>query len=140
MLGLANHIATWSKDQSTKVGCVITNGNRVISMGYNGFPSGMRDDDPSRHARPLKYKVTEHAERNAIYTAAHHGISLCCAKMHLPWYPCCDCARAIAQSGISDLVCYRPDFSDARWGEDFKISEVILSESGVEVEYVEKIQ
>lgn len=140
MLGLANHIATWSKDQSTKVGCVIAQGNRVISMGYNGFPSGMNDDDQRRHERPLKYKITEHAERNAIYSAARLGIPLSWASMYLPWYPCSDCARAIAQSGISHLACYKPDFSDARWGEDFKISEVILSESGVEVEYVEKIQ
>lgn len=140
MLALANHVATWSKDQSTKVGCVIaTSDNRVLSTGYNGFPVGIDDDIQGRHERPAKYKWVEHAERNAIYLAGHHGVALCCATMYLPWYPCCDCARAIVQSGIAYLVCYKPDFDDARWGEDFKISEVILNEGGVEVEYLEKL-
>lgn len=140
MLALANHIATWSKDQSTKVGCVIAdNDSRVLSTGYNGFPVGVDDDVPERHERPLKYRYTAHAEANAIYTAAHHGVALCCATMYLPWYPCCDCAKAIVQSGIGYLVCYKPDLTDARWGEDFVISQVILSEGGVEVEYLDPV-
>jgi deoxycytidylate deaminase len=51
--------------------------------------------------------------------------------MFLPWYPCVDCARAIIQSGIRELVCYKPDFNDPKWGEDFKIAARMFSEAGI---------
>jgi dCMP deaminase len=99
-LRLAEHIGTWSKDRSTRVGCVIVGPHQEIrAIGCNGFPRGADDDLDARHARPAKYKWTEHAERNAIYNSARAGISIDGCTMYLPWFPCMDCARAIVQSG-----------------------------------------
>jgi dCMP deaminase len=135
---LSKHIATWSKD-STKVGTVIINNdNRIVSVGYNGFPSGCNDDIPERHERPLKYSYSEHAERNAIYNASRIGVSTKDCIIYIStMFPCDDCARAIIQSGIRKLVCYKPDFNDVRWGEKFKISYEMLTEVGIEIIYYE---
>lgn len=135
-IDLAEYIAQWSKDRSTKVGAVIVDADkRVIGMGYNGFVTGMDDEIDERHERPLKYSYTEHAERNAIYTAARNGSPIKGCTMYLKWFPCCDCARAIVQSGIVRLVCCEPDFEDERWGESFKLAYEILSEGKVKIDY-----
>ncbi|PRX34221.1 dCMP deaminase [Paraburkholderia sp. BL18I3N2] len=134
---LAKHVGGWSKDRSRKVGCVILGPTGdVLAMGFNGFPRGLDDDNDERHARPAKYLWTEHAERNAIYNAGRIGVSLVGARMYLPWFPCVDCARAIVQSGIVELVAFRPDFEDAQWGEGFSVSLALLQEAGTLVRFV----
>ena len=135
-LDLARHVASWSQDESTKVGCVIADlsANIVLATGFNGLPRGCANA-PDRAARPAKYKWTEHAERNAIYNAARAGVSVEGACMFIPWFPCTDCARAIVQSGISRLVALMPDLADARWGADFEIALGMFAEAGVEVVY-----
>jgi dCMP deaminase len=136
-LALANEIGNWSKDRSTKVGCVIVGShNQLLTAGYNGFPRGVDDDSDERHERPAKYLWTEHAERNAIYNAARHGIALQGAAIYLPWFPCAACARAIAQVGITSLVAIRPDMDYRDWGKDFRVAEEMLKESGVNIRYV----
>lgn len=137
---LAGHIALWSKDQSTKVGCVIVSPhNRVINTGINGFPSGINDQEAGRHERPTKYLFTEHAERNAIYSAAKHGISLNGGTMYLPWFPCADCARAIIQSGIKRLFCKMPDTKEqGKWTDHFRAAMAMLQEAGIEVIHMNK--
>lgn len=131
---LANHVAGWSKDRSTKVGAVIVGQNReVLSMGYNGFPRGIDDSIDERHERPAKYKWAEHAERNAIFNAARNGVRLEGSSIYLGWYPCCECARAIVQAGIKTLICEEPDFNHSRWGQDFVISAQIFNEGGIKV-------
>lgn len=139
-MDLARHVSTWSKDKSTKVGCVIVapDERSVVAMGYNGFPRGANDEIPERHARPLKYEWTEHAERNAIYNAANRGIALHDCVMYLHWFPCTDCARAIVQTGIRQLNCPTPDFKDERWGEKFEIALQILREGRVTVRFVDE--
>lgn len=138
-LELADQVATWSKDRSTKVGCVIVGAaNQILTQGYNGFPRGVNDDVDERHERPEKYLWTEHAERNAIYNAARSGIILQGATMYLPWYPCADCARAIIQAGITTLVATVPDKSYRGWGPDFEVAEIMLEEAGIEVHLVER--
>lgn len=137
LVSLANHISQWSKD-STKVGAVIADTeHRVLSVGYNGFPSGANDDIPERHLRPAKYLYTEHAERNAIFSAAKNGVSLRGSIIYLEWFPCADCARAIIQSGISAIVCGKPDLETPKWGEHFKVSLELFKECGVHVKYRE---
>ena len=137
-LDLCDHISTWSKDKSTKVGAVIVNDrNKVISLGYNGFPIRFDDNVSDRHERPQKYSYTEHAERNAIYSAAELGVSVRGCTMYLSRFPCPDCARAIIQSGISTLAYKHIDFSDERWGEGFKKSWEMLVECGVGLKRVE---
>ena len=94
------------------------------------------DDRPEeRHARPAKYKWTEHAERNAIYYAARIGTPLLGCRMYLPWFPCMDCARAIAQAGIVELICLKPDLADPQWGGDFAEVPALMKEAGVRIRW-----
>jgi dCMP deaminase len=131
-MDLAKHVADWSKDRSTKVGCVIVGPHREIrSVGFNGFPRGIDDDVEDRHTRPHKYDWTEHAERNAIYSAARIGVPIGGCSMYLPWFPCIDCARAIVQAGIVELVAMEPDLTNPQWGEQFVVSRALLIESAV---------
>ena len=133
---LARHVGGWSKDRSTKVGCVIVgSSNEVRAVGYNGFVRGADDDNDDRHRRPDKYVWTEHAERNAIYHAAMVGVPLAGCRMYLPWFPCIDCARAIVQCGITELIAVEPDVSHERWGADFKHSIELLKEAGINVRF-----
>jgi len=131
-MDLASLVATWSKDRSRKCGAVIVdNDQRLVSIGWNGFPRGVDDDVDERHARPAKYKFTEHAERNALYNSAALGNSTKGCTMYIPWYPCADCARAIIQSGIVEIVCKQPDWDDAIWAADFAVTREMLAEAGI---------
>ena len=102
--------STRSKDPDTKVGAVIVGENKqIISIGYNSFPRNCLDEElPSE--RPEKYQYMEHAERNAIYNACLNGVSCAGGVMYVPFVPCCDCARAIIQCGIRDVV-YDTDYN-----------------------------
>ena len=76
-LELAKHISGWSKDPSTKVGCVVVGEDREIrSTGFNGFPRGISDDNERLTDRNQKYPLICHAEENAIMHAARIGVSL----------------------------------------------------------------
>lgn len=130
---LAKHIATWSKDSSTQVGAVIISPDkRIITTGYNGMPSRVNDNVQKRWKRPEKYFWVEHAERNAIYQAAKYGISIKGCTMYITMFPCSDCARAIIQSGIKDIVTpYYGD--DQRWLKSSKIAEEMLIEAQIDI-------
>lgn len=129
-MGLASHVASWSKDRSTKVGVVIVGpSNEVRSLGFNGFPRGCDDEVSERH----EYFWTEHAERNAIYNAARVGIPIEGCHIYVPWFPCIDCARAIIQSGITEIKCTQPDFEDKQWGRSLALE--MLQECGVDIQY-----
>jgi dCMP deaminase len=134
---VARTIAQWSKDRSRKIGCVIVGpGKEIRATGYNGFPRGVNDNVEARHQRPAKYRWTEHAERNAIYNASRSGVSTSGCTAYLPWFPCMDCARALIQAGIAELVAVEPDWNDVQFGVDFKEAVVLLREAGVGVRYV----
>lgn len=136
-MDLARFIGSWSKDRSRQVGCIlVAPDNSVRSIGFNGFPRGLNDDQNDRHERPSKYLWTEHAERNAIYAAARNGIPLAGCRVYLPWFPCVDCARAIVQAGLIELICFEPDITDVQWGEGFKVSLELLEEAGVRVRFL----
>ncbi len=137
-MGIARAVSARSKDRSTKVGCVVVGpDNEIRATGYNGFPRGIDDSAPERHERPEKYLWTEHAERNAIYAAARVGTPLGGCRAYLPWFPCMDCARALIQVGITELVVVQPDLTDPRWGEDFKRVGALLAEAGIGLRFVE---
>lgn len=142
MIGLAEHVAQWSKDDSTKVGAVVINERgTVLSLGYNEFSRGVRDNVPERRQRPLKYKFTPHAEANAVYNAAAEGISLDGGIMFVTLCPCSSCANAIVQSGIRKVYAPKIDPKnerDQRWKEEFDVSMVIFEEGNVEIEFYEK--
>ena len=131
---LSKHISDWSKDKNKKVGAVIVDDdNVVISMGYNGIPRGCDDTAECRYERPIKYLFTEHAERNAIYHAARHGVSLKGCKMYVTLFPCADCARAMIQSGITKLIAPEPNLEHDVWGEHFKAAIQMMEEAKIEI-------
>ncbi|SFQ21084.1 dCMP deaminase [Lachnospiraceae bacterium XBB1006] len=96
-----------SKDPNTQVGaCIVSEDNKILSMGYNGFPMGCSDDEfPwTREGDPLenKYFYTTHSELNAILN--YRGGSLEGAKLYVSLFPCNECAKAIIQAGIKTIV------------------------------------
>ena len=130
-------IASYSRDPSTKVGSIIVDGlNKIISRAYNDLPVGADSSIKSRFNKNIKLYYLEHAERSAIYFCANNGISTKNTTMYVTLYPCIDCARAIIQSGIKRVVCTKPNFSDEKWGESWRIAEELFNECGIEVEYI----
>ena len=134
---LARHISGWSKDPSTKVGCVVVGEDREIrSTGFNGFPRGI-DDDPERLAdREKKYPLICHAEENAIMHAARIGVSLIDSTAYVTWPPWSRCARSLRQAGIREVVYSSSEEIPERWIEDFEISTSMLAEANVLVRSV----
>lgn len=131
-LALAEHVAQWSRDPSTKTGAVIVgeDGRRVVSLGYNGFPRGV-DDAPGRYAdRGLKYKIIVHCERNAI-VFAQRNLSHC-TLYTWPFMSCSACAGLVIQAGIARCVAPRmPPDKEQRWAEDMAVAEMMFREAGV---------
>jgi dCMP deaminase len=132
-MGHAQHCADKSKDRSSKFGCVVVGpDNEIRTTGYNGFPRGVNDDDNSRHERPEKYFWAEHAERNAIYNAARVGIPLKGCRIYVNGTPCMDCARAIVQAGIVEVIKREPSGDyQSRWGEHTARINALFNESSV---------
>ncbi len=135
-----------SKDPMTHVGSVIVDSDNVlVSTGYNSLPRGMEiDRDEKRISRDNgeKYFWVEHAERNAIYNAARRGTSLKGCKLYVPWMPCADCARAIIQTGISEVMIHQngQDFYDQTTKGDMKPAYnrtlTMFLESGVKTRFI----
>lgn len=133
-------VASRSKDQSTHIGAVIVGeDNEIKSTGYNSFVRKLKDDVPERQEKPEKYFWFEHAERNAIYNATLIGTSLKNCKMYTNGIPCADCARAVIQSGIKEIIVDKkwdsanPDI----WLEHAERSLKMFEETGVKVRYWE---
>lgn len=106
-MGVAMLSAMRSKDPNTQVGaCIVSPDNKILSMGYNGFPIGCSDDDfPwNREGEPLdsKYFYSTHSELNAILN--YRGGSLEKCKLYVTLFPCNECAKAIIQCGIKEIV------------------------------------
>lgn len=126
-LRLADHVAQWSKDPSTKVGAVIIDADqRIVSLGYNGFPRKVKDKD--LRERPIKYLKVIHAEMNAILYAREDlkGCHLFCTNV-----PCSACTAAIIQSGISSVTYYKPTKEyEHRWHFHSIVTKAMLKEAG----------
>ena len=131
-MGLAHLSALRSKDPNTQVGAAIVDENhKVVSVGYNGFPTGVSDDEfPwSREGDVLtsKYAFVVHAELNAILNS-QRSVRGC--TIYVSLFPCNECAKAIIQSGIKKIV-YE---SDKYNGVDTNIaSKRMLRAAGVEL-------
>lgn len=129
---MARHVSKLSKDPSTQVGAVIFDSKRrIISAGYNGFARGVEDKPERLLDRETKYKLTLHAEKNAIMfaTGSLDGATI------VVTHPCCaQCAALVIQSGIKHVMWPKPskDFM-SRWASDYAYSLAQFSEAGVEV-------
>ena len=107
-MGIALLSAQRSKDDHTQVGaCLVNDHNKILSVGYNGMPIGCSDDDMPWEREgddPLetKYVYSTHSELNAILN--YNGGSLAGAKLYVSLFPCNECAKAIIQAGIAEIV------------------------------------
>lgn len=131
-MGLAKLSAMRSKDPNTQVGCcIVGRDNRILSVGYNGFPNGCSDDEfPwSREGEPLdnKYFYSTHSELNAILN--YRGGSLEGTKLYVSLFPCNECAKAIIQAGIKSIIYEQDKYSDT---PSVLASKRMLKAAGVE--------
>lgn len=140
-ISLAETIAKKSKDPSTQVGCVIvSDDNSILSMGFNGFPIGVKDYPKRYTDRELKYNMIAHAESNAIYLAARNGVSLNNSTIYMTGPPCSECMKAIIQAGIKSVFWpednpFECDLTTKeRWQANINISLTMASEAGVRTE------
>ena len=137
-MGVALLAAKRSKDPNTQVGaCIVDKNNIILSTGYNGFPYGCSDDDYSwaRTGSDTKYSYVVHAELNAILNA--QGKDLHGARLYVDLFPCNECAKAIIQSGISEVVYLYDKYSDT---PQTVASKRMLSSAGVKLSRFEAPQ
>ncbi len=130
-MGVAELSARRSKDPNTQVGaCIVSPENKILSMGYNGMPIGCSDDEfPwDREGDPYdtKYFYVTHSELNAILN--YRGGSLDGCKLYVTLFPCNECAKAIIQSGIRELIYADDKYADAAFT---RASKRMLTAAGV---------
>ncbi len=137
-------IGSKSKDESTQIGAVLVQDGGVVSEGYNGICRGVNDKVPKRSVRPDKYHWTEHGERNAIYNAAKRGIKTDGGILYTNSTPCTDCARAIIQCGIKEIVYHRQwdsiwiKVQKGKWNGHDDITSCMFNEAGIRVRFFNK--
>ena len=128
------------KDPNPQVGaCIVSSDNKILSMGYNGFPIGCSDDEfPwSRTGQGLesKYLYTTHSELNAILNS--RGGSLAGATLYVSLFPCNECAKAIIQSGIRKVVYDSDKYADT---VSVLASKRMLKSAGVELKKYQRTE
>lgn len=130
-MGVALLAAKRSKDPNTQVGaCIVDQNNVILTTGYNGFPKGCSDDEfPwNREGEITKYPFVVHAELNAILNAS--GKSLRGSRLYVALFPCNECAKAIIQAGISEVVYLSDKYADTA---GIKASKMMLTAAGVKL-------
>ena len=132
-MGVALLSSYRSKDPSTQVcACIVNDKNKIMSMGYNGFPSGCSDDEfpweREGEAYDTKYPYVCHAELNAILNNAGANLSGC--KIYVALFPCNECAKAIIQSGIKEVIYISDKYADTPM---VKASKRMFNAAGVKL-------
>ena len=133
-MGVALLAARRSKDPSTQVGaCIVDDDNRILSTGYNGFPAGCSDEEypwarEGENANDTKYPYVVHAELNAILN--NRGKNLTGARIYVALFPCNECAKAIVQSGIREVVYLSDKYATT---PSTQASKRMLASAGVKV-------
>ena len=132
-MGIAILSSYRSKDPNTQVGaCIVNNNNRIMSMGYNGFPAGCSDDEFPWERQgsdyDTKYPYVCHAELNAILNC--RGANLEGSRIYVALFPCNECAKAIIQSGIKEVVYLSDKYADTM---GTKASKRMLTAAGVKL-------
>lgn len=132
-MGIAKLSAHRSKDPNTQVGaCIVSQDNKILSVGYNGMPVGCSDDEfPwNRDGEPYdnKYFYTTHSELNAILN--YRGGNLEGTKIYVTLFPCNECAKAIIQSGIREIIYLSDKYADT---DSVKASKRMLNAAGVKL-------
>ena len=129
-LSLAKFLSGWSKDPSTKVGCVIADHrHRIVGTGFNGFAAGVKDTDERLNNRDTKLLLTIHAERNALAFATR-DVEGCTAYVW-PLPPCSPCAAALCQEHIGRVVAPEITERHSDWKIDYDLAKEMYQEAGV---------
>ena len=136
-LQLAEEVASWSKDPSTKIGAIaVGDKGQVLSQGYNGFPRGIDDHIDLYKDRETKYKYVVHAEMNVIYNATYHGICLEGSTLYVTGLPVCsDCAKGIIQVGISRVV-MKERLTPQKWVDSWKTTSKMFDQVNIKWEFI----
>jgi dCMP deaminase len=134
LLRYAYELARESHDKSTHVGAIIVKCGQIMAHGINHFTHDAYRYNLAYHERPLKYRMLEHAERDAIYQAARHGRITLGATLICPWATCSDCARAIVLAGIRCVIGHKQahDKTPQRWRDELAIGLMILRDAHVD--------
>lgn len=132
-MGVALLASKRSKDPNTQVGACIVHENVILSTGYNGFPYGCSDDEypwarEAENQNNTKYPFVVHAELNAILNS--QGRSLKDAAIYVALFPCNECAKAIIQSGIKEVVYLSDKYADS---PTTLASKKMLASAGVSI-------
>ena len=132
-MGVALLAAARSKDPNTQVGaCIVDNENRILSTGYNGFPAGCSDDEfpweREGNSLETKYLYVVHAELNAILNAKGKDLTGC--SIYVALFPCNECAKAIIQSGIKEVVYLSDKYANT---DSVKASKKMFNASNVQL-------
>jgi dCMP deaminase len=111
------------------------NDRRILSTGYNGFPSTLSDSLDLYENREYKLAATVHAESNAIMNAAKNGAKTQSCTAYVTFPPCSQCAASLIQAGVERVVCPNPGTAPERWRASFKLGNDMLYNSGVKLLY-----
>lgn len=131
-MGIALLSAQRSKDPGTQVGaCIVGDDNRILSVGYNGMPIGCNDDDmpwdrEGSSELDTKYPFVCHAELNAILN--YTGNKLKGARVYVSLFPCNECAKAIIQAGIREIIFLSDKYAES---ESVRASKRLFDLTGV---------
>lgn len=139
-ISLAYLVASRSKDRNTHIGSVVVGPNKEIrSTGYNSFSRGINDNLEERQEKPEKYFWFAHSEFNAVILASFIGVSLKDCTIYTNGIPCCNCAMAIINSGIREVVVDKEwnDNNYGRWLEESKRTCQMFEEAGVKLRFWE---
>lgn len=130
-IDLAEHVSRWSKDPSTQTGAVVVRPDKTVaSIGYNGFPAGMKDDEELYNNREEKYERIVHCEMNAVLNA-HESVKGCTLYTY-PFLSCPRCAVHMIAAGITKVVAPKcPADKLDRWGDALERSKALFREAGV---------
>lgn len=140
-IDLTRSVASWSKDPSRKIGAIAVDADRrILSQGYNGFPRGIDDSNIRLDNREEKYTYIVHAEKNVIYNATYHGVSLHGSTVYVVGLPVCsECAKGLIQVGVKRVVMALDEPIDQqpiRWQESWEDTKSMFDECEIEYEFV----
>ena len=135
---LAEHVASWSKDPSTKVGAVIVSGKEVLSLGYNGFAPRTPDRESYLNNRDEKYPRVIHAEVNAILRLDKRFRPPQPLQMFVTHLPCSSCASIIIAAGITEVIAKRPSKDMLKRWPGMNKTEILFGEARVQLSLLDK--
>lgn len=133
-MGVAILASQRSKDPSTQVGaCIVNDENKIMSVGYNGFPRGCSDDEfpwdrQGDKDSSTKYPYVCHAELNAILNAGGNNLKDC--RIYVALFPCNECAKAIIQCGIKEVIYISDKYKDT---DLVQASKRMLNAAGIKL-------